>query len=99
MKLVLSVVTLDDVKKDDLKINVWPEKWPEEWPEKWPEKVIQILQIIKEDRNVTIPKLEMALHLGHTTIKKMLREMQNKKLIQRVGPANGGRGHWEVVAE
>ena len=103
VKLVLSVVTLDDVKKDDLKINVWPEKWPEEWPEewpeKWPEKVVQILQIIKEDKNVTIPKLEMALHLGHTTIKKMLREMQNKKLIHRVGPANGGRGHWEVVAE
>ena len=65
--------------------------------EKWPEKAVQILRIIKEDKNTTIPQLEETLHLGHTTLKKILKEMQNENFIRRIGPANGGRGHWEVV--
>lgn len=67
--------------------------------EKWPEKVVQILRIINEDRNTTIPQLEEALHLGHTTLKKILKEMQNENLIRRIGPANGGRGHWEIITK
>ena len=72
-------------------------KQSEKWPEKWPEKVQQIILIIKEDHKISIPKLEERLHLGHTTLKKMLREMQNENMIRRIGPAKGG--HWEIIKE
>lgn len=63
--------------------------------EKWPEKANLILEAITKDNTVTIAKLEELLDLGHTTIKKLLREMQNEKIISRIGPDKGG--HWEIV--
>lgn len=60
------------------------------WPEKWPEKVCQIIDVIEKDHTVTIAKLETQLGLGHTTLKKILREMQNENFIRRVGPDKGG---------
>lgn len=48
------------------------------------------------DRNITIAKLETLLSLGHTTIKKMLSEMQNEGYIRRVGADKGG--YWEIVS-
>jgi len=41
--------------------------------------------------------LEEELNLGHTTLKKILREMQNENIIRRVGPDKGG--HWEVIEQ
>ncbi len=67
------------------------------WPEKWPEKVCQIIDVIEKDHTVTIAKLETQLGLGHTTLKKILREMQNENFIRRVGPDKGG--HWEVIEQ
>ena len=67
------------------------------WPEKWPEKVCQIIDALEKDQTITIAKLEALLGLGHTTLKKILREMQNENLIRRVGPDKGG--HWEVIEE
>ena len=66
------------------------------WPEKWPEKCQQILEAINKDSNVTISKLVTMLDIGHTTVKKMLAEMQNEGIIRRVGADKGG--HWEIVA-
>ena len=66
------------------------------WPEKWPEKCQQILEAINKDSNVTISKLVTMLDIGHTTVKKMLAEMQNEGVICRVGADKGG--HWEIVA-
>ena len=45
--------------------------------------------------NVTILELEKHLNLGHTTIKKMLRELQKEGFLRRVGADKGG--HWEIV--
>lgn len=67
------------------------------WPEKWPEKVCQIIDVLKKDQTITIAKLDALLGLGHTTLKKILREMQNENLIRRVGPDKGG--HWEVIEQ
>ena len=67
------------------------------WPEKWPEKVCQIIDVLEKDQTITIAKLEALLGLGHTTLKKILREMQNENLIRRVGPDKGG--HWEVIEQ
>ncbi len=63
--------------------------------EKWPEKCQQIYDAIKLDSNITIAKLESLLDTGHTTVKKMLAEMQNEGFIRHIGPDKGG--HWEIT--
>ena len=81
------VETQESTQKNDQK--------REKWPEKWPEKAQKILDVISSDKLTTIAKLEVELNLGHTTLKKILREMQNENIIRRVGPDKGG--HWEVI--
>ena len=78
----------EDPQQTDLKRS-------EKWPEKWPEKAQQILDAIRKDNSVTIAKMEKQLGLGHTTVKKMLAEMQNGNFIRRVGGDKGG--HWEII--
>ena len=73
------------------------EKWPEKWPGKWPENAQKILDVLSSDKSTTIARLEEELNLGHTTLKKILREMQNENIIRRVGPDKGG--HWEVIEQ
>ena len=85
--------TLKGTQKNALK----REKWPEKWPEKWQEKARKILDVISTDKSTTIARLEEELNLGHTTLKKILREMQNENIIRRVGPDKGG--HWEVIEQ
>ena len=65
------------------------------WPEKWPEKAEQIINAVSEDNKITITKLEEILDIGHTTVKKILSEMQAEGYIRRVGADKGG--HWEIV--
>ncbi|MBQ3923436.1 MAG: putative DNA binding domain-containing protein [Spirochaetales bacterium] len=69
----------------------------EKWPEKWPERIQQILIAIEKNKFVTIANLEQELGIGHTTIKKMLNEMQKENFIRRVGADKGG--HWEIVEQ
>ena len=59
------------------------------------ENAQKILDAISFDKSTTIAKLEVELNLGHTTLKKILREMQNENFIRHVGPDKGG--HWEVI--
>ena len=77
----MSIVT------DGLKIKKWPEKWPE--------KAQQILEEISYNSRISIIQLETTLQIGHTTIKKILKEMQTEGIIRRVGPDKGG--HWEII--
>ena len=49
------------------------------------------------DNTITIAELETVTGLGHTTVKKLLREMQAENIIRRVGPDKGG--HWEVIED
>ena len=65
------------------------------WPEKWSEKTSQILDAITANNAITIAMLQEQLNLRNTTLKKILREMQNVGIIRRVGPDKGG--HWEVI--
>lgn len=62
---------------------------------KWPEKAEQIINAVSEDNKITIAKLEEILDIGHTTVKKILSEMQAEGYIRRVGADKGG--HWEIV--
>lgn len=66
-----------------------------EWPEKWPEKAQMIVEAISRNKNVSIQQLKEQLQIGHTTIKKILREMQAEGIIRRIGPDKGG--HWEII--
>ena len=69
--------------------------WPEKWPEKWPENAKKIIQAMANDQFVTIAELEKLLAVGHTTVKKMLQEMQKEGYIRRVGPDKGG--YWQIM--
>ena len=62
---------------------------------KWPEKAEQIINAVSEDNRITITKLEEILDIGHTTVKKILSEMQSEGYIRRVGADKGG--HWEII--
>ena len=66
------------------------EKWPEKWPERWPEKATKILELMKQNPSVTYAKIETELSVGHTTIKKIIKAMQDMGVITRVGPDRGG---------
>lgn len=63
--------------------------------QKWPEKAQQIIEAILHNAGVSIQQLEEQLQIWHTTIKKILREMQIEGIIRRVGPNKGG--HWEII--
>ena len=62
---------------------------------KLPEIASVIMESIVGNNSVTIAELEMFTRLGHTTIKKVIREMQKENIIRRVGPDKGG--HWEII--
>ena len=67
----------------------------EKWPEKWPEKAMAIISLIEsESGNVSVAQMETQLGIGHTTIKKILKAMQEAEMLRYEGPANGG--HWEI---
>ena len=83
------VLNLCDGSVNGLKIQKWPEKWPE--------KCQLVLDAIRAKANVTIAELEKILNVGHTTVKKMLTEMQKEGFIIRVGADKGG--YWEVVVK
>lgn len=69
-------------------------RWPEKWPKKWPEKAQRIIDAIASNPKISIQQLEFKLDIGHTTIKKILKAMQDESLLRRVGPDKGG--HWEI---
>ena len=87
--------TMATKSTNDPKSGLKSIKWPEKWPKKWPEKCQTIYDAIKENKNITIPELEKLCDTGHTTIKKMLNEMQNEGYIKHEGTPNGG--HWEII--
>ena len=79
---------VDDQKREN------GQKRPEKWPEKWPEKKKIIAEMIMENNFVTISAIEKSSGIGHTTIKKYLKELQQEEIVRRVGPDRGG--YWEI---
>jgi predicted HTH transcriptional regulator len=58
---------------------------------------VKIVELIRKDKQVTIPA--MAENLGLTTraIEKQIGKLQSDGIIRRVGPDKGG--YWEVVGK
>ena len=83
----------EGIKEENKSSKIGPKN--KKWPEKRPEKAEQIINAVSEDNKITIAKLEEILDIGHTTVKKILSEMQAEGYIRRVGADKGG--HWEIV--
>ena len=82
-------------QKNRVETGIDQKKWPEKWPEKWPKKAETIVSMINQNQGVTISDFENELGVGHTTVKKILKEMQAEGFIRRDGPDKGG--HWIVL--
>lgn len=66
----------------------------EKWPKKWPKIASKIIDMLIKHPTTSIIEMESMLNVGHTTIKKILTEMQSKNMIRHIGPNRGG--HWEI---
>jgi ATP-dependent DNA helicase RecG len=55
----------------------------------------RIVEILRENPEVAIPDLAEALGRSTRAIELQIRKLQEKNIIQRIGPARGGR--WEVL--
>ena len=74
------------------------EKLVESWEKvgrKLGENEEKILEIINDDKFVTISKLSKLLDLSTTAVEKNIAKLKEKGLLKRVGPAKGG--YWEIV--
>ena len=58
---------------------------------------VRIIELIREDKNITIPVISEKLGLTTRAIEKQMVKLQESGLIRRVGPDKGG--HWEVLKE
>ena len=55
----------------------------------------KIIQLIKDDPNITIKELSLQLSLTRRGIEEQIKSLKAKGLIRRVDPDKGG--HWEVI--
>jgi len=89
----------------------WGEKWGDRWIGKWEEisawwlkeisdnlsvNEIKILDMIAVVPDISIVKLSVAIRITNTAVENNLKKLKHKKIIQRRGPAKGGR--WEIIA-
>lgn len=68
-----------------------PENVPEHVPENRPGR---ILRIIKDNPKITLPVLAKRLDVTEKTVKRDIKKLKAKGMLERVGPDKGGR--WEV---
>jgi ATP-dependent DNA helicase RecG len=64
-------------------------------PESTLKTPVKILEIIENDKIITLPKIAEKLGLTTWAIKKQMNKLQAKGIIKRIGPDKGG--HWEVI--
>ncbi len=67
-------------------------KFPEKVPRKSSQKIIDI---IKENSNVTIAELSLKIGISDRAVKKQIASLKNKCILKRIGPDKGG--HWEII--
>lgn len=64
---------------------------------KWSETTIRVLELIKENPQVTRKTLCEKLAINPSAIQKHIDKLKKENVIQRVGPDKGG--YWEVILE
>ena len=55
----------------------------------------KILEIICENREITIRELATAIDVTERSIERNIQKLQRDNLLRRIGPAKGG--YWEVI--
>ena len=55
----------------------------------------QILDLISENTKITVVKLAEILETNDKKIKRTLKELQDKKLLERIG--NNRSGEWKIL--
>ena len=63
--------------------------------EKLGENRKNILALIQENKNITIPELSEKINISSTAIENNIAKLKEKGLLKRIGPDKGG--HWEVI--
>ena len=71
------------------------EKLGEKLGERLGERRMQIINVLKSDPEVAIPKIAVITGVSETAVEKNLSWLKEHGFIRRVGGARGG--HWEVV--
>ena len=56
-----------------------------------------IILELKLNPKITRKELSLKLHIGTTSVYRILNNLKEKKKIKRVGPDKGG--HWEIIEE
>ena len=56
---------------------------------------VKIVEMMKENPDITIPMIAETLHKTTRAIEKSIAKLQSKGLVKRVGPDKGG--HWEIM--
>ena len=69
------------------------EKWSEKWSE-ISERQTEIPRLIKANPKLTRNELSENIKINQSAIQKHLKQLKQKGLLKRIGPAKGG--YWEV---
>lgn len=56
---------------------------------------LRILDLIKNNANITISQMAENLNVTDRTIKRVLKDLQDNKQIERIG--NNRKGKWKIV--
>ena len=56
---------------------------------------VKILAAMKENSDITITELAILAEVSARSIERMIKNLQNKGILRRIGPTNGG--HWEII--
>jgi len=58
---------------------------------------VKIIEMMKENPEITIPMIAEMLHKTTRAIEKSIAKLQSNGFVKRVGPDKGG--HWEVLSK
>ncbi|MGH8508632.1 MAG: ATP-binding protein, partial [Gammaproteobacteria bacterium] len=73
-----------------------PGKTPGKPPRKTPRKMpAAILELLKEEPDLSIPELAIRLHKSESAIERAIRRLRESGRLERIGPAKGGS--WKVL--
>ena len=56
---------------------------------------VKILNLISDNKNITIPEIAKELDLSSRAIEKQISKLKEQNKLKRIGPDKGG--HWEVM--
>lgn len=72
------------------------DKWGDKWGDKkMPDNYAKVLNLIRDNPNVTKPQIAKELHIGKSTVDRAIEFLKGKGLIERIG--SNKSGYWKVL--